>query len=300
MASNFKLSDTLAYINPYLNFFPVALGSTNQPFIGMCNAVAQFMLAPPFKHNFNRASLDFVTVSGTQTYVKAQSWASGAFSAGAVIIDSNGNGQKALVAGTTGGSPPAWATGLFLTTADNTVTWQNVGPLGNILAVNNFSFIEKAYVQDINNGNEWKELGISLNLARDTTTGCPKHVSAQSDDNLGDLAIRLMPTPAGAYPVSIQYQQLQVPFTGLSSNWAPLPDRLFYTYSMGVLALAYLYKGDMRFSWASSQFVARMLAYAEGMEESQVNQFLRRWAATLSEGAWAQQAQQGTSARGQI
>ena len=55
----------------------------------------------------------------------AAGWANGhAYARGDQIQDSNGNQQKCVVAGTTGGTAPAWATVYGATTADNTVTWQ--------------------------------------------------------------------------------------------------------------------------------------------------------------------------------
>lgn len=306
MASNYRLADTMAFVSPFLNFYPLTLGSSSQPFVGMCTAVAQVILAPPFRHNFNRNTVNFLTKSGVQTYVNTNSWnANYIYTLGTTIIDPNGNGQKVIVAGTSSSYQPTWSTGIFTTTNDDggsppsSLTWQNVGPLVSISQITDFGFIEKAMVQDINNGNVWKELGVSLDLSRDTTPSCPKYISAQTDDNLGDVAVRLMPPPGGVYPVSMQYQKLQVPFTSVAQTWAPIPDRMFMIYSFGVLALAYLYKGDSRFQWASMQFVTKMLAYAEGLSETQINQFLRNWQLTTSENTWNQKAQQGTAARGQ-
>ena len=283
-----------------LNFKPVQLGSSQQPFLGMCTKVAQIMLAPPFKHNFNRQTYNFLTVKDCQSYMPAAGWvANQPYLLNAVIIDSNGNGQKCIVAGTSQTpGPPAWTTGLFTTLVDGGVTWQNLGVLTNIPQINNFGFIEKAWVQDVNSGSEWKEMGISLDLPRDSTSGCPKYISAQTDDNVGNISIRLTPPPAGIYPITMQYQALQVPFTSVGVTWAPIPDRLFYTYSYGVLALAYAYKGDMqRAMWAGGHFVGGLLSYYEGLSETQINQFLRVWSATLGENIAQAKSQQGTALR---
>src|SRR6266567_4251424 len=59
------------------------------------------------------------------TAPSASAWASGhAYARGDQVQDANGNQQKCVVAGTSGGSAPAWATIYGATTADNTVTWQ--------------------------------------------------------------------------------------------------------------------------------------------------------------------------------
>lgn len=258
------------------------------------------MLAPPFNHNFNRSTVNFITSSGIQTYVPASAWAAVTpYIVGQTIIDSNGNGEKCIVAGTSGDSAPSWSSGLFVNTGDNSsVTWQNIGTLANISMVSNFGHIEKAMIQDINNGSVWKELGIALDLSRDSTNSCPKIISAQTDDNQGDISFRLMPPPGAAYPISIQYQQAQVPFTSLSQSWAPIPDRLYTIYNAGVLALSYLYKGDVaRHQVASQAFIARMLSYDQGLSESQANQFMKNWGQTISETTLMQRSQQGVSAR---
>jgi hypothetical protein len=299
MAATNTLTTTLQFVSPWVNYFPLTLGASQQPFIGMCERVAQVILAPPFKPNFNRNAVNFVTTPGTQTYLNAGSWAiSTVYALGTVIIDPYGNGQVVITAGTSGGTAPAWSVSLFTSTTDNTVTWQSIGALGAIPAINDFGYIEKAMVQDVLSGSTWKELGISLNLPRDTTPACPKFIAAQSDDNAGDIGIRLTPTPVTAYPVSIQYQRLHAPFTSLSNSWAPIPDYLFYAYSFGVLALAFLYKSDSRYQWASQQFIALVLAYFDGLSQTQINQFLQAWDATLVETSRMQTSSQGISARG--
>lgn len=305
MASQFKLFDTQNYVLPYINFYPIKLGSSQQPFLGMCNAVAMVMVAPPFRFNWNRASINFITTAGVQTYMHAGSWAANtAYALNTVIIDSNGFGQKVIVAETSGTVTPVFSQGIFTTTTESGspplgVQWQNIGLLSNIAQITDFGYIEKATIQDVNNNSVWKEMAISLDLSRDgSATSCPKYVSAQADDNLGDVALRVTPPPGSAYPISVEYQKLWVPFSTVSSNWSPIPDRLFEVYSMGVLALALFYKGDSRFQWASQQFVARMLANYEGLSETQINQFRRTWEGTLTESVFSAKANQGNQARG--
>ena len=303
MAATYTLNNTLQYILPWVNYMPLTLGATQQPFIGMCETVAQILLSPPFAPNFNRGAINFITTAGVQTYVAAGSWIpANPYSVGQIIIDSNGNGQLVLTAGVSQTAsppvPPTWATGIFVNTTDGTVVWQCLGSLGAIPQVTDFGWIEKAELQDVLNGNAWKELGIQLNLSRDTVTSCPRFISAQADDNQGDVTFRLMPPPAGAYPIVVQYQRLHQPFTSLSNLWGPIPDRLFYTYSMGVLALAYLYKGDERYASTSQKFITGVLAYYGGLTETQKNQFLANWNASLAETNMQSKAQQAVAARG--
>jgi hypothetical protein len=302
MASSFTIQNTVDFCGPFLNYYPLSIGGSNQPALGIANSIAQVVLAPPFKWRFNRNSVNFITTSGTQTYMSANGWVGvTAYTVGTTIIDSNGNGQKCVVSGTSGGSAPTWSTNLFATTSDGSgnLSWQNIGPLSAIPQMTDFGFIEKASVQDINNGSVWKELSIALDLSRDSTTSCPKLISAQSDDNLGDIALRLMPPPGAAYPVTVQYQKQLATYTSLGQTWSPLPDYLYMTYNFGFLALAFLYKGDSRFEWASQQFTTRLLSYAEGLKESEISAFLQNWQSSSTAFAlWAQKVQQGVAGRG--
>jgi hypothetical protein len=57
-------------------------------------------------------------------------WAAAtAYSVGTRILDSNGNVQQVITAGTSGGAAPTWNTAFGAPTTDNTATWQNQGPV---------------------------------------------------------------------------------------------------------------------------------------------------------------------------
>jgi hypothetical protein len=58
---------------------------------------------------------------------RQQVWAPAtAFPVGAVIVDSNGNTEKAIVGGTSGGAPPVWPTKLNKQVPDGGITWELV------------------------------------------------------------------------------------------------------------------------------------------------------------------------------
>jgi hypothetical protein len=65
---------------------------------------------------------------------------------GSLLLDANGNIQRCTTAGTTGGTPPAWATTLNATTIDGSVIWSLValhtvpGPMLAHAAVPAFAF----------------------------------------------------------------------------------------------------------------------------------------------------------------
>lgn len=60
----------------------------------------------------------------------AGNWAaSTAYAVGQEIVDTNNNIERVVIAGTSGTVQPAWSTTLGAQTVDNTVTWQNLGPV---------------------------------------------------------------------------------------------------------------------------------------------------------------------------
>lgn len=144
-------------------------------------------------------------------------------------------------------------------------------------AISDFGFAEKAQVQDVNSNSSWKEIGIRLDLSLESLTSCPKYICPLLDDNSGNITFRLMPVPGAAYPVNVQYQKAQPLFASLSQTWAPIPDFMFYVYSLGFMAFALLYKGDSRFPGAMQQFATTLIANSEGLTESEMNIFLQTW-----------------------
>lgn len=79
---------------------------------------AQF---PNWNQSLNGATLDGQVVwTNRGPY---QSWASQAWPAGQIIVDSNGNLEEVTTGGTSGASQPSWATVIGNTTTDGTVTW---------------------------------------------------------------------------------------------------------------------------------------------------------------------------------
>lgn len=72
-------------------------------------------------------------LSSFNTFIKLlnpRTWpTAGAVAKNDMVIDTNGNIQVVITAGTTGGSQPSWNSSAFGTTTDNTATWRNHGPL---------------------------------------------------------------------------------------------------------------------------------------------------------------------------
>lgn len=69
MASTITLNNTINWTLPFLNYAPVTIGASNEPAITSANTIIQTILSPPFAWRWNRKTLTFATVAGTQDYV---------------------------------------------------------------------------------------------------------------------------------------------------------------------------------------------------------------------------------------
>lgn len=67
-----------------------------------------------------------ISLPSAQGTTNPQWLANTAKTVGSMIVDANGNLQLCTVAGTTGGTPPSWATALNATTVDHSITWEMV------------------------------------------------------------------------------------------------------------------------------------------------------------------------------
>ena len=124
--STIKISDTLAWANPFVgNMLTGAanINNPNQPVLSIAQIVQEQMLQAPLVWRWNRAVTGFVSSPGVQDY-KVGAWtANTALATNFLVIDPAGNSQQVSTAGTTGGtSQPAWNPAKGGTTTDNTAT----------------------------------------------------------------------------------------------------------------------------------------------------------------------------------
>ncbi|MGH7747579.1 MAG: hypothetical protein ACREQ5_22895, partial [Candidatus Dormibacteria bacterium] len=68
MAATIKLSDTINWTQPYLNWANLAIGTNNEPAMTAANVTLQTIVGPPFVWPWNRATQTFQTVQGAQDY----------------------------------------------------------------------------------------------------------------------------------------------------------------------------------------------------------------------------------------
>lgn len=137
-----------------------------------------------------------------------------------------------------------------------------------------FGWIEKAIVTWNSNGEQTTELENSTNLAVESNPNLPTKISAQMDDDAGNITFRLSPAPDQPYVVTVMSQNAAPTFSATTQSWAPLPDYMSYLYNTGFQAKTYEYLADPRFQTIMQQFLQMVVSANTGLSESQKNIFL--------------------------
>lgn len=127
------------------------------------------------------------------------------------------------------------------------------------------------------------ELKNELVVASEQFSNEPTTITAQVDDDNGNITFRLFPPPDTEYTLSIIYQKAASNFTSLQQTWYPIPDYMSYIYHQGLKALAYEYIDDERFGFALQFFVQQLVAANNGLSETEKNIFLEQRMDTLRE-----------------
>lgn len=300
MASTVTIANTIEWSKKF-NFGRVStLGNNIEPALTSANIVLQTIIGPPFEWRWNRQEYIWTCVNPTQTWQ-----ANTVYALGFHLQDSNGNMQTVTAIGAaphqSGATVPTWSTDTLTpgTTTDGNLTWTCSTIDTYLQVVPNFGWIEHASVQDISDTftpHKWYEMEPKLSLAHVSEQGRPRHISAHSDDNAGNIGFVLMPLPNQAYPISMHIQKKASLITSTASTWGPIPDEFGYIYSWGFLAMMWMFADDPRFQMANQKFVAHLLGASEGLTETQKNIFLNKWSALT--GADTVKEQQGIQARG--
>jgi hypothetical protein len=165
-------------------------------------------------------------------------------------------------------------------------------------AVSNFGWIESAAVQDPTTS-IWSPLEVKIGLELDSAAARPEFVSAQLDDEEGNITFRMMSVPDKAYIVSLTIQGQDSLLASLNATWG-IPDEYMHLYSWGFLALMGLFSGDTTvYQLGNAKFISSLLAGQQGLDQTQVNVFLNNWQAiTGTAVANANQLNQGNTSRG--
>jgi len=167
------------------------------------------------------------------------------------------------------GAPFAWrwnrVVTSFTTTIGKTDYTESLPALG---------WIEKAVGYLPTDGDITFELEVENNLMVETRPNQPTKISAQLDDDNGNITFRLFPAPDQIYNIEVTYQMAAPTFTALTQTWAPIPDYLSYLYNTGTRALTYEYMNDPRFQTEMSLFLQQVVSANEGLTDAQKSIFL--------------------------
>ena len=279
-AITIQLKTTLEWAKRFIANRDATIGNGVEPAITNANLILQTVLGPPFRWRWNRVITGFYTQAGVQDYKLINWQPQTAVGLGWLTVDSYGNSQQVLVAGTTGTSTPTWNNTPGGTTSDGVgggaATWINLGNLGGSTSINfAFGWIEGAVVKDVKNN--YQEMSPKIWLAQSTPQDRPREISAQIDNGDGNQTFRLQPVPDQVYPVLITIQEKPGLFTKTSQTWSPIPDEYSRIYDWGFLALMFLFADDPRFQVANQKFVTQILGAHSGLTDTERNIFYNNW-----------------------
>jgi hypothetical protein len=309
VANTITLGASLAWAQAYAGYKPLTVGVNSEPAVSSSNITIQTVLGPPFSWNWNRSSVTFNTIAGTQDYATAAasfgfiekasykipsaSITNTALTAGIATYTASNNFQAGDLVTVTGltnnptilnvtNQPIVTATGAIFTVLINNPNISSGADTGTAVVGTTTEISETVTV-----------------LGTGSDRGAPNRISPQIDDNAGNITFRVIPSPDRVYTVEVIFQK-RIPslVSSTASTWAPIPDHYSYIYQWGFLALMLAYNSDPRWAQANQKFVSNLLGAAEGLSQEQKNIFQKAWLNTVTEQqVVGMEAQQGISAR---
>ena len=308
MASTNTVANTLGWVQAYCMGRSLTPFLNNEPGITCANLILSTIISPPFRWNWNRNSVKFLTSANVQDYVAAVStfgWIENAsFIPAATITNVAGSGTVATMTANN-----AFNVGDLVTITGLTNTAFNVTNATILTATSTqFTFASAtslASTADSGTAVAGKASQITnvvnlLGAEQGTAGGTPNSISPQVDDNAGNITFRILPVPDGVYQVTVVFQK-KIPalISATSSTWAPVPDQYAYIYEWGYLALLAAYSQDPRWTSFNQKFVTAILGACEGLDEEERNVFQTAWLNSITEQqVTSMRAQQGTQSRG--
>jgi hypothetical protein len=312
VATTLQLQNTINYSQAFGGFRGLNIGVNNEPALTAGNILLTTILSPPFSWNWNRSSTTFNTTAKTQDYstaastfgfiekasykIPAATITNTALTAGVATYTATNNfqaGDLVTVTGTSNGSGVYNVSNAAIASATSSLFTININNTNVASGADSGTAIVGTTSEISEN---FTILGTGSEL------GAPAKITAQTDDNAGNISFRLLPIPDRVYTVEVIFQK-RIPalMTGLSSTWAPIPDHYSFIYQQGFLALMMAYWNDPRWESVNRKFVASLLGVAEGLDEKQKDIFQAGWLNMVTETqARNIQTQQGTQARGSI
>src|ERR1700735_2746896 len=107
-AITIKLKQTVEWAKRFIGNRASVIGNSLEPAVTNANLILQTILGPPFKWRWNRVITGFYTTPGQQDYYLFNWLPQTPAGIGWVTVDSFGNSQKVLTAGTTGATTPSF------------------------------------------------------------------------------------------------------------------------------------------------------------------------------------------------
>jgi hypothetical protein len=309
--STVKISDTINWAKRLSFNRNSVISNSLEPALTSAQMVMDVILAPPFEFWWNTQELSFTTsptpnsapitnvsvTAGIATITTANT-----FAVGNLVIPSNVttatflNGQLLIILTATPTQITAAVTTQTYASAADTGTLTNATTQDYTIAAPALSHIEYASVLDVTRvPPNWVELKVQNDLALDSRNARPTFVGPHVEDGNGNVTFRVMPSPNGAYPVSVHAQLAAPRITSINQTWSPMPDFMQYIYSWGFLALIWAFADDARFQIANAKFTSGLLARAEGLTSEERNIFLANWNNIIPENQATRQ--QGIQAR---
>jgi hypothetical protein len=314
MAATKTLQDSINWVQPFLNWASLTIGTNLEPALTSANQTLQTIVGPPFKWSWNRAITSFLTTNNQQDYniaianfgyletasiqlsgtITSVTTLAGIATYSAIngfgTLDNGGLGQLVTVSGCT-------TSGL-----NGTFTILSIDPAGQFFTtattLGNFTESEAGALavagHSVQLELKWEALEVDRGIDR------PTFIGTQSSDESGvNFTFRLMPVPGIPYRVNLTYQESPGPAIVRTSDTWGIPDQLQYIYNYFFAFFMFDYFEDPRAARYRQLAVASLLARQSGLSATDRNLFLGNWMAILNEETTEQGlSQAGNSGRG--
>ena len=319
MAATITLQETIQWVQPYLNWANLSIGTAGEPAMSAANLTLQTIVGPPFVWPWNRNTTSFITTQGTQDYplnianygfletasVQLYGAITSVIANGTTAIfqcaNNFGGGSIdnfSVAMGAQGGTTTVNIVGCTTSGLNGAQTMISATPTS-------FTISTSITVTEAESGayaTAGKIFPLELKwgaLTEATEQGRPEFIATQLSNESGvSFTLRLLSVPDTTYIVRLNYQQSPTLFTGVSNTWG-IPDQLEYIYNYFFMFLMMDYFDDPRAARYRQLAVAALLSRADGLEETDRNLFLGNWLPLMrQEMSNGEDTTQATQARG--
>jgi hypothetical protein len=319
MAATITLLETIQWVQPYLNWANLTIGTAGEPAMSAANLTLQTIVGPPFVWPWNRANTSFITTAGIQDYSlnianygfleTASCQLYGAITSvvangTTAVFQCNNNfgggsiDQFSDATGAQGGSTAVTIVGCTTAGLNGTQTMIAATPT-------TFTISTTVTVTESESGafaTAGKIFPLTLKwgaLTEATEQGRPEFIATQLSNESGvSFTLRLLSVPDTTYIIRLNYQESPTLFTSTNNTWG-IPDQLEYIYNYFFMFLMMDYFDDPRAARYRQLAVAALLSRADGLEETDRNLFLGNWLPLMKEEISASaDTNQATQARG--